>query len=837
MKVIDSFSFFNEFNILKLRLYYLNDIVDNFIISESNYTYSGKPKPYYLDQVINDIPKEIREKIIRIKYTPNINDLSFSDNVTEFDYSNSNWKLEREQRNLISKNLFNFSNNDLIMISDVDEIPRKEVIRDLISKSIKQNFSYVSSSEMFYYNFTTFCIDNWAGTVFANVGNVIQKGCDYFRTNRIKLSPIEKGGWHFTYFGGVEQIKYKIDSFAHQEYNKELYKTDENIIDAIRNKRDLLMRGSNFSDTTSGDEFKEYEFSNFPEELQDSIKKVYSLEYYSPMSDDNMKCFIQKKMINVCFSTIPTRFCGLEKIIESFKNQTLVPDKIIITVPEKYHRFSYDKSDIEKICSKYSNFVHLLYVDNDYGPATKIYGSLKSLELYPESSVIVGDDDVIYDERLVKCYEKALITNGDCVWTTAKTNENNANDLTFPNIKIHKLQGVDTYLFSQKILEKINTENFESLYFNFLIKNTDIKDLSDVFLHDDYFVSLLLYEQRIPISSFYLKHTVYEGMVAENQIHESLKCHSDEAKLLQRVYKNYVNSDAIIRCVFTTVNGEKVGEFLIDGELNEKEYHEYIINIHNNYGPFKIQINVDLENQMNSLLDRKTTDIQEYYDWQIKYSKMPDDHVDYLFKLKYWNNFHPKVIYDIGSNYLSWYNLASNVWRNAKIYCFDAFSGFEDVYPRYDIEYSIDLLSDCEKQVEFYENRMCPGLCSVYPVNQKYELGNQFYNEHLEKVVRTTKTLDSLIREKKWSKPDLIKMDVQGSEVDILKGASEILENCNHLILEIQFKDFSMGAPKLKEVEEYLNSIGFVLFHKIGEFSDLHHDGDYHFVRKTILPT
>ena len=79
-------------------------------------------------------------------------------------------------------------------------------------------------------------------------------------------------------------------------------------------------------------------------------------------------------------------------------------------------------------------------------------------------------------------------------------------------------------------------------------------------------------------------------------------------------------------------------------------------------------------------------------------------------------------------------------------------------------------------------------------------------------------------------------MVVQGSEVDILKGSKEVLQNCNHLILEIQFKDFSVGAPKLTEVEQYLNSIGFVLFHKIGDFNDSQPDEDYHFVRQSTLP-
>ena len=91
-KIIDSFSFFNEFDLLKLRLNYLNDIVDYFLICECNHTYSAIPKPYYLDEVLDDIPKNIRKKIIRIKYE-----------VDGRYYYNDHWRLEREQRDFIGK--------------------------------------------------------------------------------------------------------------------------------------------------------------------------------------------------------------------------------------------------------------------------------------------------------------------------------------------------------------------------------------------------------------------------------------------------------------------------------------------------------------------------------------------------------------------------------------------------------------------------------------------------------------------------------------------------------------------------------------------------------------
>ena len=76
-KLIDAFIFFNEVELLKFRLQYLSDVVDYFIISESNYTHSGKSKPYYLDEILNELPKNILRKIVRLKYEPDITAFNF----------------------------------------------------------------------------------------------------------------------------------------------------------------------------------------------------------------------------------------------------------------------------------------------------------------------------------------------------------------------------------------------------------------------------------------------------------------------------------------------------------------------------------------------------------------------------------------------------------------------------------------------------------------------------------------------------------------------------------------------------------------------------------------
>ena len=79
-------------------------------------------------------------------------------------------------------------------------------------------------------------------------------------------------------------------------------------------------------------------------------------------------------------------------------------------------------------------------------------------------------------------------------------------------------------------------------------------------------------------------------------------------------------------------------------------------------------------------------------------------------------------------------------------------------------------------------------------------------------VMKKTVTLDKLAEVKNLPYPDLIKIDAQGAELNILKGATQVLKCCSYLILELQTKEYNKGAPLKHEVIEYLKSIGFVMF-------------------------
>jgi FkbM family methyltransferase len=196
---------------------------------------------------------------------------------------------------------------------------------------------------------------------------------------------------------------------------------------------------------------------------------------------------------------------------------------------------------------------------------------------------------------------------------------------------------------------------------------------------------------------------------------------------------------------------------------------------------------------------------------------LPPVHAEYLKKM----NINPKVIYDIGACVMHWTRKAKAVWPDAKYYLLDAAESVQPFLKNHD--HAISVLSDVDgKIVDFYEDANNPGGNSYY-----LETTGAFNETHRTK--RITITLDTLIEQNGWELPELIKIDVQGAEVDILKGAQKSLSNCKDIILEAQHVNYNDGAPKFDEVKEYLESIGFDLVKTIVKHDV---DADYHFTRK-----
>ena len=201
--------------------------------------------------------------------------------------------------------------------------------------------------------------------------------------------------------------------------------------------------------------------------------------------------------------------------------------------------------------------------------------------------------------------------------------------------------------------------------------------------------------------------------------------------------------------------------------------------------------------------------------------RLPEDHKKYL-KIMGSMGINPKIIYDIGACVLHWTRHAKSVWPDSGYYLFDAMEECRPYFESSQDNYYIGLLSDEDgKEIKFYQHIWEPGGNSYYK-----ETTGRFTED--DAVIKTSWTLDSIVKYNNWPLPDLVKLDIQGAELDVLRGAQYTLSNCADIILEAQHTDYNEGAPKVDEVIEYMRSIGFEL---VSNFSRVEHDGDYHFRR------
>ena len=243
-KIYDCFTFFNELDLLEIRFSELYDVVDYFVLVEAKQTHSGKSKKLIFKNN-KDRFKKWADKIIYIETDlPTMNFLDKTLVALEktwaygfvkyltINFALGTWKLENFQRNCIRKGLSECENDDVVMVSDIDEIPNPERVRDLLH-ALKHHKFVGFEQKLFYYYLNGLANRSWFGTK-AVLFSTLKKDLG-LKPQRVRvLSPAEvllkkwggdtrkekilkNGGWHFTYMGGEEKIKEKLRSFAHQE--------------------------------------------------------------------------------------------------------------------------------------------------------------------------------------------------------------------------------------------------------------------------------------------------------------------------------------------------------------------------------------------------------------------------------------------------------------------------------------------------------------------------------------------------------------------------------------------------------------------------------------------
>jgi len=231
MKVFDCFKFFNELELLELRLMELYDTVDYFVLVEANKTHTGKPKDYIFENNKNKF-KEYLDKIIHIKV----------DDMPPYS-QNDIWTAENFQRNCIMRGLVDYAGpGDKIIISDIDEIPNTETI-----KANLNNPNWVTFRQKLYYYYVN-CEQNchWDGPIMATYGTFNQP--QHLRNAaRSGFNSQQNGGWHYSFMGGPERVKLKVESIAESHYIINDVGSVDDIKEKMESQKDLWNRTEDYA--------------------------------------------------------------------------------------------------------------------------------------------------------------------------------------------------------------------------------------------------------------------------------------------------------------------------------------------------------------------------------------------------------------------------------------------------------------------------------------------------------------------------------------------------------------------------------------------------------------
>ncbi|MGE3309316.1 MAG: hypothetical protein AB7O66_05040 [Limisphaerales bacterium] len=253
--IYDTFPLFNELELLEIRLHELDPVVDRFVIAEAPRTHSNQPKPLHF--------AENRERFQR--FLPKITHI-VADDLPD---SSDAWVLEGAQRRAVDRGLTECQPDDIILHSDLDEIPSARAVRDLadamrsryrssplanawhallrqraviwaIRNAYKRRhpFVWLLEQRMHYYFLNCVSVNKpvWLGTR----ATFFRDYTSAFDLRRWGGRLVPDAGWHFSYMGGVERVRQKLAAFAHQEYNHPEFTDPQHIEAALESGRWIL---------------------------------------------------------------------------------------------------------------------------------------------------------------------------------------------------------------------------------------------------------------------------------------------------------------------------------------------------------------------------------------------------------------------------------------------------------------------------------------------------------------------------------------------------------------------------------------------------------------------
>jgi len=254
--------YFDENLMLDLRLNTLNEYVDKFVIVEATRDHAGKEKKLNFDY------KNFSKFENKINYIV-IEDLPLKVKSKKKNWDANHWR-DQFQRNSLERGFKNCDDNDLIMISDIDEIPDPKKINEFkienryacfMQKNFQSKLNLLNITEQYWMG-TKICQKKYLNSPqwLRNIKTKKRPFWKFYKPKEPQL--IFDGGWHFSFLKKPKDIATKIKAYSHQEFNKKDFIDEENIAKKIEDKKDLFNRNIEYTKIEIDESFPKYVLEN-----------------------------------------------------------------------------------------------------------------------------------------------------------------------------------------------------------------------------------------------------------------------------------------------------------------------------------------------------------------------------------------------------------------------------------------------------------------------------------------------------------------------------------------------------------------------------------------------
>ena len=243
--IIKPFLFKNEIDLLEIQLEELYDVVDYFILLETERSFQNTIREdfgtyeKYKEKFSKFKDKILYTQLEKDKYDPNY------EKVTPREKRNYNYEILKEV-----VRTYNFPSNTMVLYGDCDEFPKKEIVEKIRSGEIPTNENTIFNLQMdlYYFYFNYICTSHpWNGfklvslPIFLNnpIYEVVRCAHDYRQ-----LPTIQNCGWHYSYFGDVDYVLDKINTLSHVENKTDKIMDRDNILESMKTGRDIYFRNN-----------------------------------------------------------------------------------------------------------------------------------------------------------------------------------------------------------------------------------------------------------------------------------------------------------------------------------------------------------------------------------------------------------------------------------------------------------------------------------------------------------------------------------------------------------------------------------------------------------------